>query len=61
MNFNPDITEMAQEVIFSGKRQNTSYSCLIFDHKTARLTESQKHFGILDWILRSIWNSFQKS
>ena len=51
INFNPDPTKQAQEVILNRKLQNTNHPCL-------SLTESYKHLGIfwiLDWILRSIW------
>ena len=47
MNFNPDPTKQAQEVIFSRKLQNTNHPCLIFNHNTISLTESHKHLGIV--------------
>ena len=47
MNFNPDATKQAQEVIFSQKLQNTNRPCLIFNHNTVILTESQKHLEIV--------------
>ena len=47
MNFNPDPTKQAQEVIFSQKLQNTNHPCLIFNHNTISLTESHKHLGIV--------------
>ena len=47
MNFNPDPTKQAQEVIFSRKLQNTNHLCLIFNHNTVSLSESQKHLGIV--------------
>ena len=47
MNFNLDLTKKAQEVIFSRKLQNTNQPCLIFNHNTVSLTESQKHLGIV--------------
>ena len=43
MNLNPDRTKQAQEVILSQKLQNTSQPCLIFNHNTPNLTESQKN------------------
>ena len=46
MDFNPDPTKQAQEVIFSRKLQNTNHPCLIFIHNTMNITESQKHLGI---------------
>ena len=47
MNFNPDSAKETQEVVFSRKLQNTNQSCLIFNHNTISLTESQKHPGIV--------------
>ena len=47
MNFNPDPTKQAQEVIFSQKLQNTNQPCLIFNHNTVSLTESHKYLGIV--------------
>ena len=47
MNFNPDPTKQAQEVIFSRKLENTNHPCLIFNHDTISLTESRKHLGIV--------------
>ena len=47
MNFNPDPTKQAQEVIFSRKVQNTNHPCLIFNHNTISLSESHKHLGIV--------------
>ena len=47
MNFNPDPTKQAPEIIFSRKVQNTNHSCLIFSYNTASLTESHKHLGIV--------------
>ena len=46
MNFSPDPTKQAREVIFSRKLENTNHSFLIFSHNTVSLTESQKHLGI---------------
>ena len=43
MNFNPDRTKEAQEVIFSRKLQNTNRPSFIFNHNTVSLTKSQKH------------------
>ena len=48
MNFNldlTDLTEQAQEVIFSRKLQNANHPCLIFIHNTVSLTEPQKYLG----------------
>ena len=47
MNFNPDPTKQAQEVIFSRKLQNTNHQYLIFNQHTVSLTESQKHLGLV--------------
>ena len=47
MNFNPDLTKQAQEAIFSQNFQNTYHLCLIFNHNTVSLTESQKILGLV--------------
>ena len=47
MNFNPDLTKQAQEVIFSQKFHNTYHLCLIFNHNTVSLTECQKILGLV--------------
>ena len=47
MNFNPDPTKQAQEVIFSRYLQNTNHPCLIFNHNSVGLTKSLKHLGIV--------------
>ena len=64
MNFNPDTTKQAHEVIFSLKLQNTNHPCSIFNHNTVNKTEFQKYFGL---VLGSRWdfkersgNNFQK-
>ena len=43
MNFNPDPTKQAQEVIFSRKLQNTNHPSLNCSHNT----ESHKHHGMV--------------
>ena len=47
MNFNPDSTKQAQEVIFSRKLQNNNHPCLIFNHNIVSLIESQKYLGVV--------------
>ena len=47
MSFNSDLTKQAYHVIFSRKLQNTTQPCLILNHNTVSLTESQKHHGIV--------------
>ena len=46
MNFNSDPIEQAQGIIFSRKLHDNNHLCLIFNHNTVNLTESQKHLGI---------------
>ena len=47
MNFNPDPTKQAQEVIFSCKTKKLPYPYLVFNN--AKVTQSiyQKHLGII--------------
>ena len=40
MNFTPDPTKEAQEVIFTRKLQNTNHPCLILNHTTVSLKTS---------------------
>ena len=47
ISFNLDCTKQTQKFIFSEKIQNTNDTCLIFNHKTAGLIESQKYLGIV--------------
>ena len=47
MNFNPELTKLAQEVIFSHKLQNTDPPYLIFSQSTVNFTEFQEHLGIV--------------
>ena len=43
MNFNPDPSKLAQEVIFSKKLQKTCYSQVYFNHNSIKQVPSQKH------------------
>ena len=47
MNFNPDSTKQAQEVIFSRKLQNNNHPCLISIIIIVSLIESQKYLGVV--------------
>ena len=47
MNFNPDPTKQAQEIIFSRKLQNSNLRSLIFNHNIVNSTDSQKYVGII--------------
>ena len=46
MNFNPDPTKQAQELIFSGKVQTTNHPPLFFNENVVLLTNLQKHLGM---------------
>ena len=47
MNFNPDPTKQAQEVIFSRKTKKVYHPPLMFNNAKVTQTTSQKHLGIL--------------
>ena len=47
MNFNPDTTKQAQEVIFSRKVKKTVHPPLLFNNASVTRTSSQKHLGII--------------
>ena len=47
MNFNPDTTKQAQEVIFSRKLEKTVHPPLLFNNASVTRTSSQKHLGII--------------
>ena len=42
MNFNPDPSKSAQEVIFSRKLQKTNHNQVHFNHKSVKQAPSQK-------------------
>ena len=46
MNFNPDPTKQAQELIFSRKVQTTNHPPLFFNENVVPQTSCQKHLGI---------------
>ena len=46
MNFNPDPSKQAQEVIFSRKIKSQNHSCLHFNNNPINQTPSQKHLGM---------------
>ena len=43
MNFNPDPSKQAQEVIFSRKLQKTNHNPVYFNHNSFQQVPSQKH------------------
>ena len=43
MNFSPDPSKQAQEVIFSRKLQKTNHNPACFNHKSIQQSPSQKH------------------
>ena len=47
MNFNPDTTKQAQEVIFSCKVKKTVHPPVLFNSASVSRTSSQKHLGII--------------
>ena len=47
MNFNPDTTKQAQEVIFSRKVKKIVHPPLLFNNASITRTSSQKHLGII--------------
>ena len=46
INFNPDPSKQAQEVIFSRKLQKTNHNQVYFDHNFVKQIPSQKHPGM---------------
>ena len=46
MNFNPDPSKQAQEVIFSRKLQKTNHNQVYFNHNFVKQVPSQKHHGV---------------
>ena len=46
MNFNPDPSKQAQEVIFSRKLQKTNHSQVYFNHNSVQQVPSQKNLGM---------------
>ena len=47
MNFNPDPTKQAQEVIFSHKTKKLSYPPLVFNNANVTEPIYQQHLGII--------------
>ena len=47
MNFNPDPTKQAQEVIFSRKAKEIYNSPLLFNNTVVSQSSSQKHLGVI--------------
>ena len=46
MNFHPDPSKQAQEVIFSRKLQKTNHNQVYFNHNSVKQVPSQKHLGM---------------
>ena len=46
MNFNPDRSKQAQEVIFLRKLQKTNHSQVYFHYSSVKQVPSQKHLGM---------------
>ena len=68
MNFNPDPSKQAQEVIFFRKFQNSTHPTLNFNNNTVTESVPQKHLGMfldtkLDFQghLKSIFNKVNKT
>ena len=47
MNFNPDPTKQAHEVIFSRKTKEVYHSPLVFNNTNISQSSSQKYLGII--------------
>ena len=47
MNFNPDLTKQAQEVIFSSKTKELPHPPLVFNNVNVTQSIHQKHLGII--------------
>ena len=47
MNFNPDPSKQAQEVLFSKKKNMPSHPDLYFNHSKVKTVPAQKHLGLL--------------
>ena len=47
MSFNPDITKEAQEIVFSRKKNDTSYLSLCFNNAQIQRQSAQKHLGLI--------------
>ena len=46
LNFNPDPSKQAQEVIFSKQLQKTNHNQVYFNHNSVKYVPSQKHLGM---------------
>ena len=47
MNFNPDSTKQAHEVIFSRKTKEIYHPPLVFNNTNVSQSSSQKHLGVI--------------
>ena len=47
MNFNPDPTKQAHEVMFSRKTKEICHSPLVFNNNNVSQSSSQKHLGVI--------------
>ena len=46
MNFNPDPSKQAEEIIFSRKLQKTNHNQVYFNHNSVKQVPSQNHLGM---------------
>ena len=46
MSFNPDRTKLAQEIIFSRKKNAATYPPLFFNNSEIKLSSNQKHLRL---------------
>ena len=49
MNFNPDTSKQAQDVIFSRKVKLTAHAQLVFSNNSVHETATQKHLGMINF------------
>ena len=47
MNFNPDSSKQAQEVIFTRKVKKVVHPAIFFNNKPVQQVSSQKHLGLI--------------
>ena len=46
MNFNPDLSKQAQELLFSKKLQKINHNQVCFNHNSVQQVPSQNHLGM---------------
>ena len=47
MDFNPDLTKQAHEIIFSRKAKEINHPPLLFNNTSVSQSSSQKHQGVI--------------